>query len=74
MYGQIVERQPTNWWGDPIPGDYIVQSEFLADLEKISRAKALIDADCSTGGVTEYSQLAAYKNTNNLVDVNQIVC
>ena len=22
MYGQIVERQPTNWWtGEPIPGN-----------------------------------------------------
>lgn len=50
MYGQIVARQPTNWWGDPIPGDYIIQSEFLADLDKLSHAKALTIRMNSLGG------------------------
>ncbi|MDE6260413.1 MAG: phage tail protein [Oscillospiraceae bacterium] len=45
-----------------------------AGINGLFRAKALIDADCSAGGVTEYSQLTAYKAKNNLVDVNQIVC
>ncbi len=50
MYGQIVERQPTNWWGDPIPGDYIIQSEFLADLDSISKAKFVTIRMNSLGG------------------------
>lgn len=37
-------------------------------------AKAIIDADCSATGVTEYSELANYKSKNNFVDPNQIVC
>lgn len=37
-------------------------------------AKAIIDADCSANGVTEYSELANYKSKNNFVDPNQIVC
>ena len=33
MYGQIVDTQPTDWWtGEPIPGQYIIESEFLSDL------------------------------------------
>lgn len=50
MYGQIVAKQPTNWWGDPIPGDYIIQSEFLADLDSISRAKSVTIRMNSLGG------------------------
>lgn len=51
MYGQIVERQPTNWWtGEPIPGNYIIQDEFLADLDRISKAKTLTIRMNSLGG------------------------
>lgn len=36
MYGDIVESQPTDWWtGEPIPGTYIVQDEFLKDLDTV---------------------------------------
>ena len=28
MYGDIYEEQPTNWWGEPIEGQYILLSEF----------------------------------------------
>lgn len=51
MYGQIVERQPTNWWtGEPIPGNYIIQGEFLADLDSISKAKSVTIRMNSLGG------------------------
>lgn len=50
MYGQIVAQQPTNWWGEPIPGDYIIQSEFLQDLESLSKAKAITIRMNSLGG------------------------
>ena len=36
--------------------------------------KAVIDADSSADGVTEYSQLSDYKNKNNFVDASQIIC
>lgn len=45
-----------------------------AGINGLFGAKCLIDADSSAEGVTEYSQLTAYKNKNNFVDVNQIVC
>ncbi len=45
-----------------------------AGINGLFGAKCLIDADSSADGVTEYSQLTAYKNKNNFVDINQIVC
>ncbi len=36
MYGEIVEAQPVDWWtGKPIEGEYIIQKEFLEDLETV---------------------------------------
>lgn len=45
-----------------------------AGINGLFGAKCLIDANSTEDGVTEYSQLTAYKNKNNFVDVNQIVC
>ena len=45
-----------------------------AGINGLFGAKCIIDADSTAEGVTEYSQLTAYKNKNNFVDVNQIVC
>ena len=45
-----------------------------AGIMGLFHGKCLIDADSSAEGVTEYSQLAGYKNKNNFVDENQIVC
>ena len=51
MYGEIVEERPFNFWtGEAIPGDYIVQSEFLQDLEKVADAKAITIRMNSVGG------------------------
>lgn len=36
MYGDIVESRPVDYWtGEPLPGNYIVQDEFLADLDAV---------------------------------------
>lgn len=43
-------------------------------INGLFRAKALIDADCGEDGVRQYSDLVAYKNKNNFVDENQILC
>ena len=50
MYGEIVEEQPRDWWGDPIEGEFIVQSEFLADLEKAAKCRSITFRLNSLGG------------------------
>ncbi len=51
MYGEIVETQPVNWWtGKPVEGDFIIQKEFLQDLEAVSGVKALTIHMNSLGG------------------------
>ena len=51
MYGEIVEAQPVDWWtGEHIEGAFIVQTEFLKDLEEVAGAKALTIRMDSIGG------------------------
>ena len=50
MYGDIVEQQPTDWYGEPIEGQYIIESEFLRDLEAVSGCKKLTIRMNSLGG------------------------
>ena len=51
MYGEIVEAQPVDWWtGERIEGAYIVQTEFLKDLEAIAGATTLTIRMDSIGG------------------------
>ena len=51
MYGEIEETQPVDWWtGEPIEGSYIIQKEFLQDLEAVSKAKSLTIRMNSLGG------------------------
>ena len=51
MYGEIVDAQPVDWWtGEPVEGSYIIQTEFLKDLDAISGAKALTIRMDSVGG------------------------
>lgn len=51
MYGEIVERHPKHWWtGEPLEGDFIVQDEFLRNLENLSGAKTLTIRMHSIGG------------------------
>ena len=45
-----------------------------AGIMGLFHGKCLIDADCSETGVRDYSELAGYKDKNNFVDENQIVC
>ena len=50
MYGEIVEQQPTDWWGDPIEGQFIIESEFLEDLEQVSKCSEITIRMNSCGG------------------------
>ena len=51
-----------------------VMATKAAAINGLFKGKAVIDADISENGVTEYSQLSDYKNKNNFVDVDQILC
>lgn len=50
MYGDIYEEQPTNWWGEPIEGQYILLNEFLEDLGQIAACKSITIRMNSYGG------------------------
>ena len=60
------------WSHDPVVAALLATKS--AGINGLFGAKCIIDADSSADGVTEYSQLTAYKHKNNFVDVNQIVC
>ena len=51
-----------------------VMATKAAGIVGLFRAKALIDCDTGEEGVREYSELTPYKNRNNFVDENQILC
>lgn len=58
MYGDIVKKRPVDeWTGKPIPGDYIIESEFLEDLDKLNRPQTLTIRMNSLGGDTAVSIL-----------------
>ena len=65
MYGQIVEAQPTDWWGDPIDGQFIILSDFLADLESIKDAETITIHMNSVGG-DAYSAIAIHNMLRTL--------
>ena len=50
MYGDIYETHPTNWYGEPIEGQFVLLDEFLADLEKIAGCKDITIRMNSYGG------------------------
>lgn len=50
MYGDIYEQQPTDWWGDPVEGQFITLSEFLDDLGQIAACKDITIRMNSYGG------------------------
>ncbi len=51
-----------------------VMTTKAAAINGLFKGKAVIDTDSSAEGVTEYSQLSGYKNKNNFVDPDQILC
>jgi len=40
LYGEIVESQPMDWWGDPIKGSWIIQDDVLSELKSLKTAGA----------------------------------
>lgn len=50
LYGDIVAEQPTDWYGNPMEGQYIIGAEFLDDLEQIAGCKNVMIRMNSYGG------------------------
>lgn len=50
MYGDIYENQPTDWYGNPVDGQYILLSEFLDDLDQLAGCSAITIHMNSYGG------------------------
>lgn len=44
MYGDIYEEQPTNWWGEPVEGQYILLSEFWRTSSRSPAARPSLSA------------------------------
>lgn len=63
MYGQIVDTQPTDWWtGEPIPGQYIIESEFLSDLQQVEHCSEITIRMDSVGGDAGVSMRPQWDN------------
>ena len=66
MYGEVVTSRPVDWWtGEPIPGDFIAQDEFLRDLDELEKLDNLTIHINSVGG-DFYAGLAIYNRLRSL--------
>ena len=51
LYGDIVSQRPVDWWtGEPAEGQFIILSEFLADLKAVEHVSRLTVRVHSVGG------------------------
>lgn len=76
MYGEIVQTQPTDWWtGEPIAGNFIIQDEFLNDINTIvsSGAKKIKIRMNSVGGDCAVS-LLIHNRLRELANSMEISC
>lgn len=75
MYGQIVETQPIDWWTDePIPGQYIIESEFLNDLAQIEGCSQITIRMDSLGGDAGVSILIHNRLRELAAEGKNLVC
>ena len=66
MYGEVVSTRPIDWWtGNPIPGNFIAQDEFLRDLEGLS-GKDNITVHINSVGGDMYAGIAIYNRLKGL--------
>lgn len=66
MYGEVVATHPTDWWtGEPIPGNFIAQDEFLRDLENLT-GKDSITVHINSVGGDMYAGIAIYNRLKGL--------
>ena len=66
MYGEVVSARPIDWWtGEPIPGNFIAQDEFLRDLEELA-GKDSITVHINSVGGDMYAGIAIYNRLRGL--------
>ncbi len=66
MYGEVVSTRPVNWWtGEPIPGNFIMQDEFLKDLDELA-GKDNITVHINSVGGDLYVGVAIYNRLKGL--------
>ncbi len=75
LYGDIVETRPIDWWTDePVEGNFIMQDEFLEDLETIKGAEDLTIHLNSCGG-DAFVSIAIHNRLRELSDAGMdITC
>jgi len=75
LYGDIVETRPIDWWTDePVEGNFIMQDEFLEDLETIKNAEDLTIHLNSCGG-DAFVSIAIHNRLRELSDAGMdITC
>jgi len=75
MYGDIVEEQPRDWWTDePVEGQYIVESEFLEDLNAVAGCKKLTIRMDSLGGDAGVSILIHNRLRELAANGTELIC
>lgn len=66
MYGEVVSTRPVDWWtGEPIPGNFIAQDEFLRDLDELA-GKDSITVHINSVGGDMYAGIAIYNRLKGL--------
>ncbi len=50
MYGDIYEQRPTDWYGNPVEGQFVLMDEFLDDLKSLEGCKDITIRMNSYGG------------------------
>ena len=66
MYGEVVSTRPVDWWtGEPSPGNFIAQDEFLKDLDELS-GKDNITVHINSVGGDLYAGLSIYNRLKGL--------
>lgn len=66
MYGEVVSARPVDWWtGEPIPGNFIAQDEFLKDLAELE-GKDEVTVHINSVGGDMYAGIAIYNRLKGL--------
>lgn len=66
MYGEVVASHPVDWWtGEPIPGNFIAQDEFLKDLAELE-GKDEVTVHINSVGGDMYAGIAIYNRLKGL--------
>lgn len=73
LYGDVVSKQPTDWWSsEPLPGQYISPEGFAEDLAQIKNKKVINIKINSLGGDV-YTALAIHNALKDLPGTKNVI-